>query len=233
MTFGIQSEPDTAFRGKLAIQILGQIIRGKYAAGDRLVEQDIASLHAVSRTPVREALAELAAAGFIELRANRGAVVNPFGRKQLTDIYELRAILEAAAIRHATGKIASLKLEALHVRFTLLDRQDTPDAADWSKRAMALDRKLHDLIARHSGNDRLMREIGLLRGFLQAVRLAVGDHQHAQRLAVKDHLKIIDALMAHNAQAAHDAMVAHLHRTGTLAADLLFPTSDSSQRATP
>jgi DNA-binding GntR family transcriptional regulator len=232
MTFGIQSSPEApAFRRNLTIQILGDIIRGKLPAGHRLVEQDLATQYNVSRTPIREALAELAAAGFIELRHNRGAILNPFGRKQLLDIYQLRTILESAATRLACGKINPLKLESLHVRLTLLSRQT--DVPDWSKRAMALDRRLHDLISRHSENDRLMREISLLRGFLQAVRLAVGDHQHAQRLAIADHLKIIDALMANDAQAAQDAMTAHLNLTGKLAADTLFPSSKESVRKSP
>lgn len=223
MTFGIQSETQSpTFRRNLTLRILDDVIHGKFPPGHRLVEQDLATQYDVSRTPVREALAELAAAGFVELRPNRGAVLNPFGRKELLDIYELRTILESAATRLACGKINPLKLESLHVRLTLLSRQDGPD---WSKRAMALDRRLHDLIARHSDNHRLMREISLLRGFLQAVRVAVGDHHQALRLALPEHLKIVDALMANDAQTAQDTMAQHIKRSGNLVADVLFPNS--------
>jgi DNA-binding GntR family transcriptional regulator len=212
------------FRGKLALRMLTDIFRGKYADGDRLVEQDLAATYGVSRTPIREALGELAAVGLIELRANRGAVVLPFGRRELANIYQLREILEAAATKLACGKIPAMKLENLHARLTLLQRRTDEQ---WSDRAMALDRRLHDLIAEHTGNARLAREIANYRGFLQAVRLTVGNQQHAQRHGIKHHLTIIEALLANDPAAAHDAMVDHIRFTAALAADTLFPPSNA------
>ena len=230
MTLGIQN-PDKSpaiFRRQLAMRLLADIIRGKFTAGDRLIEQDLASTYGVSRTPIREALGELATVGLIELRANRGAIVLPFGRRELNDIYELRCILEAAATRLACGKISMIRLENLHARLTLLQRRTDEK---WSERAMALDRRLHDLIAESAGNQRLAREIASYRGFLQAVRLAVGNYQHAQRRGIAHHLEITEALLAGNADAAHDLMVNHIRFTAALVADVLFP--DPSTTSSP
>lgn len=232
MTLRIQkAEPANAiFRRKLAGELLGDILRGKYVGGDRLIEQDLAATYGVSRTPIREALGELAAVGLIELRANRGAVVLPFGARELHDIYELRAILEGAATRLACGNISPLRLESMHARLTLLARREDEQ---WSRRAMALDRRLHDLIAESSGNLRLAREIAAYRGFLQAVRLAVGDHQQARRHGIKHHLDIIESLLANDAEAASNRMIAHIRFTAKLAAETLFPTSALSSASGP
>ena len=209
----------TLFRRGLAFDLLTRILRGQHPGGSRLIETDLAQRHGVSRTPVREALSELASLGVIELRANRGAVVLPFGRKELEEIYAMRTILEAAATRLACGRINPLKLEIMRARLSLLKKKTDER---WSERAMVLDRRLHDQIAISSGNARLAREIASYRGFSQAIRLIVGDQHDAQHQAVAAHLRIVEALQDNNADAAHDAMVDHLTQTARVVADALF-----------
>src|SRR5688500_13467728 len=96
-----KAPPRSTLRSELVSKILGSIFSGELLGGGRLIEEEVAEKLGVSRTPVREALGELAAIGVIQLRPNHGAVVRPFGPEQLKEIYHVRRILEVEATRMA------------------------------------------------------------------------------------------------------------------------------------
>src|SRR6266536_1452527 len=84
-------------RTRVVKEILYRIFSGEYKGGDRLVEEELAATIGVSRTPIREALTQLATIGVIALKANHGAVVRPFGPVQLRELYHVRRVLECEA----------------------------------------------------------------------------------------------------------------------------------------
>jgi DNA-binding GntR family transcriptional regulator len=90
---GSVNRHSTTLRGQLVTRVLRSIFSGEVRGGDRLVEEELAAAYGVSRTPIREALGELAAIGMIHLKPNHGAVVRPFGPEQLIEIYHVRRIL--------------------------------------------------------------------------------------------------------------------------------------------
>src|SRR4051794_22500997 len=97
--------PRNTLRGELVSKILHAIFRGDVHGGDRLVEEELAAKLGVSRTPVREALGELAAIGVIRLKPNRGAIVRPFGPEQILEFYHVRRLLEVEATRLAAERV--------------------------------------------------------------------------------------------------------------------------------
>src|SRR5258705_1160801 len=80
---------------ELRLQLADEIVRGALAPGAALDETDIARRFKVSRTPVREALRQLAASGLVDTRAHRGAVVARPSLDRLTEMFEAMAELEA------------------------------------------------------------------------------------------------------------------------------------------
>ena len=80
---------------ELRLQLADEIVRGALPPGAPLDETDIARRFNVSRTPVREALRQLAACGLVEARAHRGAVVARPTLERLTGMFEAMAELEA------------------------------------------------------------------------------------------------------------------------------------------
>ena len=80
---------------ELRLQLADEIVRGALAPGAALDETDIAQRFNVSRTPVREALRQLAACGLVDARAHRGAVVARPSIERLTGMFEAMAELEA------------------------------------------------------------------------------------------------------------------------------------------
>ncbi len=69
---------------------------GRLKPGQRLVEVGLAERFDVSRTPIREALIQLAASGMVEIRPRRGAFVALLGPRELIESFELMAEIEAA-----------------------------------------------------------------------------------------------------------------------------------------
>lgn len=80
------------------------ILHGKYDAGSRLTEHDLARTAGVSRTPIREALRRLHAEGLVQFEPNHGAVVSFFGVEDAEEIFELRAALEPISARRAAER---------------------------------------------------------------------------------------------------------------------------------
>ena len=78
------------------------IIAGRYLAGARLTEQEIATTVGVSRTPVREALRRLDAEGLVEFTPNLGAIVTVWSEADSDEVFDLRAMLESYSARRAT-----------------------------------------------------------------------------------------------------------------------------------
>jgi len=216
-----QGKQSSGLRHNLVSHILRLIFEGRLKEGEHLVVQRLAHKHGVSATPAREALLELNSIGVVEMLPNRGAVVRPFGGEQLRDIYQLRRILEVEAARSCCGRIDAETLQSLREEMVSL-RQDT-SIDDWSEKAMSADRRLHELIARSSGNPRLDREIERYNLLVQAVRDVVGNAIPAQLEAIEDHLAIIDAVIAGDAEQAQRAMATHIGNAEAIFMRAMFP----------
>src|SRR4051812_11092240 len=92
-------------RGWVVKAILRSIFTGEFKGGDRLVEEELALTLGVSRTPVREALGELAAVWVVAIKPNHGAIVCPFGPTQIRELYHIRRLLEFEATLLAADRI--------------------------------------------------------------------------------------------------------------------------------
>src|SRR6185369_24547 len=111
---------------------------GEFKGGDRLIEEEVAERIGVSRTPVREALGELAGIGVITLKPNHGALVRDFGSQQIREIYHIRKILEAEATRMSQDKVDRNRLQEIREKTQQFLNASTR-GADWSGEAMTLD----------------------------------------------------------------------------------------------
>jgi DNA-binding GntR family transcriptional regulator len=85
--------------------LLERILAGRYQAGDRLVELQIARDFGSSQAPVREALRDLETAGLVTIRPRRGCFVNDYHARTQHEIYHVRGALEEAAARLAVPRL--------------------------------------------------------------------------------------------------------------------------------
>ncbi len=104
---------DVSVGDPVYVELRRLIIEGRYSPGTRLVEERLAQDLGVSRTPIRQALARVAADGLVAIYPNRGAVVRTFTRDDLIDAYDLRATMEGYAAYRAAGRASAAQIERM------------------------------------------------------------------------------------------------------------------------
>lgn len=205
---------------RLREDLAEEILSGRIGPGVRLDEQGLADRYGVSRTPVREALRQLAATGLVEARPHKGVVVTTPSPTALAESFEVMAELEAACAALAARRMpAALRrtLLRIHGRMRLL--ADAGDPEDYA----ALNLEFHDAIWQGCGN-------ATLAGMTADVRRRVGPFRRLQfRLAGRlqrsweEHDAVVRAIEQGDASAARLAMQGHLGLVGDASADLVRP----------
>lgn len=203
-------------RQAIVESLLADVFEGRLAAGQHLVTQDLAERFAVSHTPIREALVALAGIGIIDLVPNRGAIVRPVTSKDVREIAQVRRVLECEATRRACGRTDLGQLESLAANLRKLVKAAARGGSRFIEEARAVDSQLHDLIAASCGNDFLAAELSrlkiLFRAFRDVAWAYVTARNDYRRLGdeAREHLAIVEALLASDAKEAARAMSRHI-----------------------
>lgn len=210
------SQIDHGQRRKMVTEsLLAEIFQGSLRAGEHLVIQDLAKRFSVSSTPVRESLVALEGIGVIDFVPNRGAVVRRVTAADVKEICQVRRALECEAARSACGRIDLAVLHDLADAFRR-GQTITRKTAAFVDRARRLDSRLHDLIAESCGNRFLAQEIGRLKLLFRAFRDASWEKRladndfHRFSEEAREHLAIVDGLIAGDAKQAAQAMARHI-----------------------
>ena len=188
--------------------LLENILSGLLPSGAELSEVSLAQELKVSRTPIHEALQKLAKDGLIVHENGRRPRVARFSKKEIAELYEMRKILECAAVHRAASLLDGETLADLGRRADDLSDRG-PDETGWKRRALDFDQQFHDTIARASGCDRLHEDVQRYRLLVRAFCRITGSVQNL-RQAMDEHRAILKALQARNAEAAQRAMAAHI-----------------------
>lgn len=182
-----------------------------FAAGERLQLDVLAEQLGVSRTPVREALNQLAAEGLIEIRPRHGTFVAKVDQETIAELYQVRLVIDASV-----GKLLAARLtnRQVHTLSRLLDRLVNLVAGetyvDYGAYLEA-DRAFHSAIIHMLGNRRLSAiydEINLPLWLLRAQADAGTPRDARESLA--EHRAILEALASRDPDAASAAMSAHI-----------------------
>jgi DNA-binding GntR family transcriptional regulator len=210
-------------QSQIYASILGKIMNGEYPPGQRLVEEEMAEIYKVSRTPIREVLQALARDGLVEHVHNRGARVVSFTPDDVEEIYEIREVLECFSVRRAVRNLPLNQLIEIEKRLNGLNRSDGPK---WNQQQADLDLELHRLIVSHSGNRRLIAHLENIALLIHSLRL-VGyrNDQHA-RQAGTEHLAIVRALLRRDSELAERLLAEHIENSKRHALELFFQKSE-------
>jgi len=129
-----------------------EIIKGSFKPGTKLPESRIAKQLGVSRTPVREALRELAAEGFVKMNPNQAIIVKNISIKDLLEVLQIRGVLEGLAARLAAPLITEEKIKVLETCNENMEKFIIKNnVLAFGKES----NKFHELILDVCGNDRL------------------------------------------------------------------------------
>src|SRR5690606_29961798 len=102
--------------GALLEEIRQGILSGRYEAGTQLRQDALAETFGVSRIPIREALFQLEAEGFVKIMPQKGAVVSDLSRDEIDDVFELRILLEPRLLLASAPKLTDEDFEHLTAR---------------------------------------------------------------------------------------------------------------------
>ena len=169
----------------------GAILDGALKPGERLMEVQLAEDMGVSRTPVREAIHKLELEGLVLMIPRKGAYVSGISSKDIADVFEVRASLEALAAGLAAERITEEELEALN-RF-MVQVTINSEVGDFEK-VVQSDTNFHEQIYRASRNNRLVQIINNLRDQIQRFRSASLSHPGRIKETLEEHKNLLEAI---------------------------------------
>lgn len=203
-------------RERAYIYLRDHVLLDPELQGHFLNEQELAAEIGVSRTPVREALLLLVSDGLVELIPQRGAYVPPVTGREISELMELRGILESHAARLV---IAEQRVPAGLMQETLNQQSRIPEdnEADDAREFIRLDTLFHQQLIDAAGNDLISRTYSKLRVRQVLVGVSALFRSGGRRRAVcAEHQGILDALVSGDAGQAQKAIDDHLAVTRDL-----------------
>lgn len=176
-----------------------EIVKRNLKPGTKLLEVKIAKQMGVSRTPVREAIRELVAEGFVKMIPNQGVIVSIASIEDTQEVLQIRSVLEGLAARLATKVINGEEIKELEKYIEQMEYYANKDnALAFSK----IDVEFHELILNICGNNRLIQ-----------IRKNLSDQAHRYRIrslsipgrlkhSLKEHQEIVKALKRKDSEQA-------------------------------
>jgi DNA-binding GntR family transcriptional regulator len=189
-------------------KLRAMLVEGRIAAGAKLNERELSERLLVSRTPLREAIKQLAAEGLVALRPHRGAMAVQLDEAEVHHSFELMAALEGLSGELAAQRIDDAELQAIRaLHFEMLAAFTRRDLSAYYR----LNAQIHAAINAAAKNPVLTRTYAQTNARLQALRFRSNQDERKWKRAVKEHSQMIDALAARNPVAMRELLVAHLN----------------------
>jgi DNA-binding GntR family transcriptional regulator len=179
-----------------------KIIDGEFSEGKRLVELDIAAELGVSRTPVREALWQLRSMNLIRSIGTGYEVTNV--KRELLEILDIRAALEAHAVRRAATAIDNTQISRISEICTEMEAL----AFDAVAKRGELNRLFHEELVKASGNERLLNMVSDYQGYF-TVAQPLFDKKFITKTQ-REHRDILAALKERDGGKAAQLIVEHV-----------------------
>lgn len=186
--------------------IKNKLLSGEIKPGERVREDLIAEKISMSRTPVRESINRLAAEGFVAQIPRKGIFASKFTLDELTDIIEIRVIIESYAARKCCQNISDAQLEVFEDIFNKLCeallKEDTVTAGVY-------DGMFHRKLGEYSGNKQIAKyvnEIEDLAVFARRMDVYSIRHDYSEDMSIEQHREILTAIKNRDENSAAKAV---------------------------
>jgi DNA-binding GntR family transcriptional regulator len=187
-------------------ELLGQIVRGRYAPGQRLRDSEVAEELGVSRTPVREALLRLEREGFLSSQKHLGFSVKCLDESEIHDVYPLVRLLECSALDSASipdpARVGRLK----EIGVALKSEGSDP------LRRIELDSAWHETLIEGNGNHHLLRVLADLKRILCRYEYAFMQDEALVAESASEHDAIVASLEGGDKRGAVRLLKSHWDR---------------------
>lgn len=215
--------PHKSLREAAYAAIREAIVTGALRPGQRLVEVDLAQRLGISRAPVREALRLLESEGLVVAEPHRGAHVARFSRKDLWEIYTLRAAVEGLAVRLVATRPP---VEVLRRLEDLVEQMKEAAACGERETLTDLDLEFHRTICQATEHRRLLEA---WEGMSAQVRMFVtitSRYRLPPEQLVRYHEEVLEAIRRRDAHGAEALLTKHILEYGERIADFLEPPQE-------
>jgi len=202
------------------------IVHGKFTPGEKLRVEHIKRAYEVGATPLREALYRLSADGFVQVRGQRGFRVADMSLHELTDITNLRVVLEGMAlgqsVENSDDDWESRVVAAFH-HLTKAESQPDPDIQEWEVR----NRGFHLALLSCCKSPWLMHFHEILYDQHKRYRNIARIERGRLRDVHAEHTAIFDAALAKDIKALCAANEQHIRRTAEITGKILAENETS------
>jgi DNA-binding GntR family transcriptional regulator len=209
----IEVQIDGSLTEKVTEALRVAIVSGELESGRLYSANELAVVLGVSRTPVREALIQLASKGMVHFERNRGVRILQTTAHDLEEVFELRVLLEVPAARVAAASMTEEGLAQLERSLRRM-HQAAEDGDEDS--LVENDRVFHGLILKGAGNHRLVAIVDSLRDMVLTRGVSTAGNSRTLHDIAHEHDAILERLQARDGEGAGRAMRAHVTKTATL-----------------
>jgi DNA-binding GntR family transcriptional regulator len=187
-----------------------KLLNGEIPPGQHIIEAKIAKDLGTSRTPVREAFHSLELEGLIESIPRVGYVVKSISEQEVEEICEIRMAIEGVAARWAMEKAHKKLIEELKKNISISGGRVLKGDA---KAFIDLDARFHEIIARHSGSQRLLELAQTLRRHMLRYRIqSIYSVENVLR-AIDGHKGILRAIEKRDLEELNKAIRHHMEQS--------------------
>lgn len=184
-----------------------EIIKGSLKPGSKVLEGRIADQIGISRTPVREAIRELAAEGFVTLSPNQGVIVRSLSIENIREVLQIHSVLEGLAARLSCEVINEENLKELENYVNKMEKlTNKKDPLAYSE----VDLKFHELIVNTCRNKRLIQMRKNISDQAQRYRISSLSIPRRLKESLKEHRKILEAFKAKDPKKADSMNQQHI-----------------------
>jgi len=200
-------EPHESLRDRVEETIAAAIITGEMAPGEVFSAPVLAVRFQVSATPVREAMQKLEKRGLVEIVRNKGFRVTAVDEESLRNLSEVRHYLEPQAMAQLATRFPLAELDRVRA---LADRIVRGAADEDLLVYLAADKEFHLALLGYLGNPMLVEVVADLRDRTRLVGLTSLLRTDQLRESALEHHRLLDLLVAGDAEGARDLMHQHI-----------------------
>ena len=188
-----------------------RITKGDLKAGELYTEQGMAQVLNISRTPVREAVLQLAHEDFVYIKPNKGFIVKEYTQKEIEDYFQVRMAVEGFcgmySVKLKDTKIWNELVKELE-KYILEEREMLSGPADVEE-FMANDLKFHMAIVSFSQNKQMMKIMEDMRGRIDRVGKASLGIEGRMYNSYCEHRNIFEAIKSGSKDGIYNAIDLH------------------------
>jgi|SRR5882757_130703 len=204
---------------RVYVELRSDILAGRRHPGERLPFADLSARYGASMGVVREALTRLAAEGLVESEPQYGFRVMPVSPDDLRHLTEARRAIEPLVLRLAVeqgGLAWEAQVVAAHHRLARTPPRAANDPDRLSEQWAEAHAEFHRTLLMGCSNPRLRAVASSLRDATELYRRWSATLDQHERDVSAEHRAMLDAVLAHDAEAAAEALSAHIQRTTDL-----------------